>query len=125
MYQKRTVNQLNMQTNTLTLKSGEIFSDKSENQFSKPTDFYTEKNTNVLERISLDGISASAEVLDIYGDFVWNLAKKHTATTAETEDVVQKIFLDIWQYAEFFDAQKFDEKSFIMLVAMRRIMKKN
>jgi Sigma-70 region 2 len=122
-YQKRAGNKFNMQLNSLTLKPNAIFSDKLENDFSKSADFYAPDNFNTLQRISNNDNSASAEILDVYGDFVWNLAKKHTVTIAETEDVVQKIFLDIWQYAEFFDAEKFDEKSFILLVAMRRIMK--
>ena len=113
-----------MPLNTLTFKSGEIFSDNPENNFSNTTDFYQTDSLNVLQRVSKKENSATVEVLDIYGNFVWNLAKKYTVTTAETEDIVQKIFLDIWQCAEFFDADKFDEKSFIMLVAMRRIMKK-
>jgi hypothetical protein len=112
-----------MRSNSLSLDSNVAFSDKTENNFSKSTDFYQKDNFNALQRISNNDSSASAEILDVYGDFVWNLAKKHTVTTAETEDVVQKIFLDIWQYAEFFNAEKFDEKSFILLVAMRRIMK--
>ena len=113
-----------MRSNSQALNSNELFSDGNENNFSESTNFYQPDDFTALRRISNNDNSASVEILDTYGNFVWNLVKKYTATAAEAEDIVQKIFLDIWQCAEFFDAEKFDEKSFIMLVAMRRIMKK-
>ncbi|MGA0870642.1 MAG: RNA polymerase sigma factor, partial [Planctomycetota bacterium] len=38
-------------------------------------------------------------LLDRYSGLVWSLARRHSPTVHDAEDVVQEIFLDIWKSA--------------------------
>jgi RNA polymerase sigma-70 factor, ECF subfamily len=80
-----------------------------------------EKN-NILRRIAEGDQAAVADCLDFYGNLVWFLAKKYTNTKEDAEDAVQEIFLDIWQHAARFDAEKASESTFIALIARRRLI---
>jgi RNA polymerase sigma-70 factor (ECF subfamily) len=50
------------------------------------------------------------------------LAKKYTQSIEDAEDAVQEIFLEIWQNAARFDAEKASEITFISLIARRRLI---
>jgi RNA polymerase sigma-70 factor (ECF subfamily) len=76
----------------------------------------------ILQRITKADKTA---VKNIYGDFVWTMAKKHTASPEKAEVLTQEIFLDIWKYAGRFDPTKFDETTFVFLIAHRRLVKES
>lgn len=78
----------------------------------------------ILNRITAADKSAVGECLDKYGGLVWAMAKKFTASTEEAETAVEEIFLDIWKYAGRCESNGFDETTFIMLIAYRRLKKK-
>jgi RNA polymerase sigma-70 factor (ECF subfamily) len=82
-----------------------------------------DKNT-ILNRIVSGDENAFADCVDKYGKFVWSLAKRYLPTVEDAEDAVQEIFLEIWQNAEHFDANKASEITFIGLIARRRLIDK-
>jgi len=77
----------------------------------------------ILQRVACFERNAVGECLEKYGNLIWALAKTYTNTTEEAEEAVEKIFLDIWQNAGFFDPAGMDEKTFILLIARRRLRK--
>lgn len=109
--------------NTFTNITNEIISDSLmlgvfEGQINK-----IEKSKNVLRRISEFDKNAPGECLELYGDYVWKIARKFTKTTEEAEKATQEIFRDIWKNAEFFDSAKSDERSFITHITLKRLFK--
>ena len=112
-----------MLQNTFTNVTNEIISDSFrigvfEAQINK-----IEKSKNILSRISEFDKNAPGECLEIYGDYVWKIARKFTKTTEEAETATQEIFQDIWKNAEFFDSAKSDERSFITHITLKRLFK--
>ena len=60
--------------------------------------------------------------LDRYGDLIWSLARRLLPTSADAEDAVQEIFVDIWQNAKRFDGAIASEKTFVVMLARRRLI---
>ncbi|MCY7348420.1 MAG: hypothetical protein LH614_19675 [Pyrinomonadaceae bacterium] len=77
----------------------------------------------ILQRIAGKDRTAVADCVDIYGNFVWALARKFTASTEEAEAAAQAIFIDIWRYAERGDRIQSAENVLIALIARRRLIK--
>lgn len=108
---------------TFTNIASEIISDSLatevlEIKFNKPL-----QSKTIFQRISESDKDATKELLENYGAYVWAITKKFTKTSEESEIVIQQIFQDIWMNAAFFDSTKFDEKSFIAQVTLKRLMK--
>ncbi len=56
----------------------------------------TETST-ILQRIAERDKTAVEDCIDAYGDFIWALARKFTASTEEAEAATEEIFIDIWR----------------------------
>ena len=78
--------------------------------------------TNLLPLVAQGNESAINECLDRYGDLIWSLARRRLPNSADTEDAVQEIFVEIWSNAGRFDAQVASEKAFVLMLARRRII---
>ncbi len=81
------------------------------------------KSSAILQRVAKADQAAVKSCIDAYGNLVWALAKKFTASQEEAETATQEIFLDIWKYAASCDSSKTDERTFIVLIAYRRLIK--
>jgi len=57
-----------------------------------------------------------------YGGLVWSLAQRMCSSHAEAEDAVQDIFIELWKVAGRFDANKASEKTFVAMIARRRLI---
>lgn len=79
-------------------------------------------NVSVLERIAGGDSAALRECIDAYGALVWSLARRLSRTAADAEDATQEIFLDIWRSAGRFDATQGSDKTFIAIIARRRLI---
>ena len=77
----------------------------------------------ILPRIAKKDKTAVEDCVNIYGDFIWALACKFTASTEEAEAATREIFIDIWRYAESADKTQSDERLLISLIARRRLVK--
>jgi RNA polymerase sigma-70 factor (ECF subfamily) len=60
--------------------------------------------------------------VEAYGPLVWSLARRASPTTADAEDAVQEIFLDLWKSGPRFDPARSSEAAFVALVARRRLL---
>ena len=81
------------------------------------------KSLTILQRIAKEDKTAVKHCVDTYGNFIWALARKFTASREEAEAAAQEIFIDIWRYAEWIDSKQYDENVLIGLIARRRLIK--
>lgn len=79
-------------------------------------------NETILQRIAAGDQTAVEDCIKQYGNLIWALAKKYSATREDAEDAVQEIFTEIWQNASRYDAEKAKEITFISIVARRRLI---
>ncbi|MDQ3129870.1 MAG: hypothetical protein M3Q99_03790 [Acidobacteriota bacterium] len=99
----------------------ELISDVRRTKISESRLSVEKNGQMILERIACFERKAVGECLEKYGNFIWALAKTYTETTEEAEETVEKVFLDIWSNARFFDPARMNEKTFILLIARRRL----
>lgn len=76
----------------------------------------------VLKRIAHGDSAAMRECIDEYRRLVWSLARRLSRTPADAEDATQEIFIHIWQNAGRFDQSLGSEKTFIAMIARRRLI---
>ncbi len=82
----------------------------------------TETST-ILRRIAEKDKTAVKDCIDTYGNFIWALARKLTASREEAEAATEEIFIDIWQYCERARNTQSIEKKLIAMIALRRLIK--
>ncbi|CAN5728929.1 sigma-70 family RNA polymerase sigma factor [soil metagenome] len=80
------------------------------------------RESTILKRITANDKIANQELVELYGNFIYSLAKKFTYTHEDAEDAVQEIFLEIWKHAGRFDHNKSSEIGFIALIAKRKLI---
>ncbi len=83
----------------------------------------TTKPLTIIQRITKKDKTAVNDCIDTYGNFIWALARRFTASTEEAEAGVREIFLDIWRYKDRADQPQSPENNLIALIALRRLMK--
>ena len=75
-----------------------------------------------LPRIA-QGDAASVEAfLDAYGPLIKGLAQRFTRSSAEREDAVQDIFVELWRNADRYDPERSSEAAFVTMVTRRRLI---
>ena len=60
--------------------------------------------------------------IDAYGNFIWTLARKFTASIEEAEKVTEEIFNDIWRYTERAGQPQLVEGKLVEKIARRRLL---
>ena len=81
-----------------------------------------ENRKNLLAEVAAGDSKAFEELTKKYGNLIWSIARRYLSNQAEAEDVVQEIFLALWQSASRFDANKGSEITFIATIARRRLI---
>ena len=81
-----------------------------------------EEETPILERVGRNEPGAVDEMMRRFGGLVWSLARRSCPTTAEAEDAVQEIFIEIWKTASRFDASIAGEATFVAMITRRRLI---
>ncbi len=76
----------------------------------------------LLPQIAAGDGNAVQECLQRYSGLIWSLARRYLGNSAEAEDAVQEVFIELWKSAERFDGSKSSEQSFVAMVARRRII---
>jgi RNA polymerase sigma-70 factor (ECF subfamily) len=77
-------------------------------------------NQALLERVARGDQSAFAELYDRLAPRVFGLVKRLLVDHAQSEEVTQEIFLEIWQTAPRFDANRGAATTWILTMAHRR-----
>ena len=81
------------------------------------------KSLTIIQRLAEKDRTAVEDCIDAYGNFIWALAKKFTASIEEAEAAAQEIFIDIWRYSQRADKTQSDENVLIAQIARRRLIK--
>lgn len=76
----------------------------------------------LLPRIARGDAEAVKRCIDRYTPLVWSLARRFLNHTGDVEDAVQEIFVAIWQNSSRFDPTQASEKTFIAMIARRRLI---
>jgi RNA polymerase sigma-70 factor (ECF subfamily) len=76
----------------------------------------------LLERIAEGDQAAVGECLDQYGDLVWSLARRFLGNSADLEDAVQEVFIEIWSNAHRYQPDIAKEVTFIATITRRRLI---
>jgi RNA polymerase sigma-70 factor (ECF subfamily) len=82
----------------------------------------TQEQADLLPRVAQGESAAVDACLDRYAGLVWSLARRFCRSTADAEDAVQDIFIDVWKSASRFDASVASETTFIAMIARRRLI---
>jgi len=75
---------------------------------------------DLLERVAAGGQAAFSELYDQFAPRVFGLVKRLLRDHSQSEEVTQEVFLEIWQTATRFDAEKGAAVSWILTMAHRR-----
>ena len=81
------------------------------------------KSLTILQRIENKDRTAVRDCIYAYGNFIWALARKFTASTDEAEAATLEIFQDIWRYSERGDEPPSAEDVVISQIARRRLIR--
>lgn len=76
----------------------------------------------LLVRVANEDRNAVSECIDRFGGLVWSIARRLTTSTDEAEDAVQEIFIDLWRSCKRFDPKRSSEKTFVAMIARRRMI---
>jgi hypothetical protein len=79
----------------------------------------------ILQRIAKSEKTAVEDCVNSYGNLIWALAKKFTASPKEAEESAIKIFNDIWKCAALYDSAKCTEEKYVLKVALRHLFNKS
>lgn len=79
---------------------------------------------STLEKIAQGDRNAVAECIETYSGLVWSLSRRFLRNHADAEEVVQEIFMELWEKADRFDSRVAGEATFISMVARRRLIDK-
>lgn len=74
----------------------------------------------LLVRVSRGDESAFGTVYDLVGNAVFGLVRRVIRDPARAEEVTQEVFLQVWQTAHRFDAERGKAKTWILTLAHRR-----
>lgn len=78
--------------------------------------------TSILERVAAGEKAAVQECIDRYGGLVLTLARRLCPSTAEVDDAVQEVFIELWNKAERYDRRLASEATFVAMIARRRLI---
>jgi RNA polymerase sigma-70 factor (ECF subfamily) len=82
----------------------------------------SELTPSILKRVGTGNPSAMTECVERFGPLVWTLAKRRGLKSADAEDLVQDVFVELWKTAHRYDASVASESTFVAMVARRRLI---
>ena len=75
-----------------------------------------------MKRVANGDSAAMQQIVEDYAGLVHSLARRMRVRSADVEDAVQEIFIEIWRHAGRFDESKGSAKLFIATIARRRLI---
>ncbi len=77
---------------------------------------------SMLLAVARGDARAVRDCMDRYSGLVWSIARRMSPNETDAEDAVQEIFIDLWKSAHRFDPEKSAEKTFVVMIARRRLI---
>jgi RNA polymerase sigma factor (sigma-70 family) len=75
---------------------------------------------NILPLVAAGDSRAMDLCITRFGGIVWAIARRYIKNTAEAEDLVQEVFIEVWKKAGTFNPAIASETTFVGLIARRR-----
>ena len=75
-----------------------------------------------MKKIAKGDSAAMRTIVKDYTGLVRSLARRMQVRSADVEDAVQEVFIEVWRHAGRFDDTKGSEKLFIATIARRRLI---
>ena len=91
-------------------------------QASRPRSQDLTEALSTLQRVAAGEQSAVRVIVEQYSRLIWSLAKRYCPDRVEAEDAVQDVFVELWEKAERFDPSRASEKTFVAMIARRRLI---
>lgn len=82
----------------------------------------TTETSSLLQRIADGDRAAMSLCMDEYGALVWSICRRAFANAADAEDAAQEAFMSLWRNADRFDSNVASEKTFVAMIARRRVI---
>lgn len=82
----------------------------------------SEVGESLLLAVANGDSRAIESCLDQYSGLVWSIARRMSPNETDAEDAVQEIFIDLWKSAHRFDPSRSSEKTFVVMIARRRLI---
>lgn len=76
----------------------------------------------VLPRIAAGDPAAVDECISRYRALIWSIVRRHGQASADAEDAVQEIFIEVWRTAARFDPAIAAETTYVTTIARRRMI---
>ncbi|MEM9173947.1 MAG: sigma-70 family RNA polymerase sigma factor [Myxococcota bacterium] len=76
----------------------------------------------LLHRVARGEPDGFERCIDAYGPLVWALARRFCACEEDARDGAQEAFLALWKAAGRFDPDRASERTFVAMVARRRLI---
>ena len=76
----------------------------------------------ILQRIAAGDREAVQQCIDAYGGMLASLARRAGLAAGEAEDAIQDIFVALWRSAQRFDPSVAAERTFVGMIARRRLI---
>ncbi|MEP6481816.1 MAG: sigma-70 family RNA polymerase sigma factor [Rhodoglobus sp.] len=94
--------------------------DNEAGQYSDAEEAPAASQQNLLEKVANGDKRAFAELYDLMSPRVFGLIRRVLRDQAQSEEVAQEVFLEIWQTAARFDSNKGGASTWIFTMAHRR-----
>lgn len=79
-------------------------------------------SNNLLDKVAAGEQGAVQDFLDTYGGLIYSLARRFMLNSADVDDAVQEIFINLWKNAGRYDASLSAEKTFVTMIARRTLI---
>lgn len=79
-------------------------------------------DADLLPRVARGDEEAVEQCIERYGGLIWSMASRLLRKHDDAEDAVQEIFIDIWKHADRFQPEIGSEKTFVVVIARRRLI---
>jgi len=78
--------------------------------------------TPLLHRVASGEEGAVEACMDQFGPIVWALSRRMSPSREDANDAAQEIFIDLWSKAGRYDPDVASEKTFVAMIARRRLI---
>ena len=80
------------------------------------------KPVPTLPRVAQGDRLAMSECINRHSPLVWSLARRFCDNTADAEDLVQDVFIELWKNASRFNPALASETTFVAMITRRRLV---